>query len=137
MESLITRKENLRPVLELLKNFLIEWNGESLNKLEETEVVNLCDSLSDHLSHTDEEVRKLAMELLFMIRPAMALVFFDRMVSDPVLWNRLRLIELLEQHAPNQLKEFIGAFSNDPEEMIRERAQATLQSNSPNLEVNE
>jgi hypothetical protein len=49
----------------------------------------------------------------------------------------LRLIELLEQHAPNQLKEFIGAFSNDPEEMIRERAQATLQSNSPNLEVNE
>lgn len=137
VESLATREENLRPLLELLKNFIVEWNGSSLSKLQETEIVNLCDSLSQHLSHPDEEVRKLAMELLFMIRPEMALVFFDRMINDSVLWNRLRLIELLEQHTPHQLKDYIGAFSNDPEEMIRDRAQMTLQANNPNLEENE
>lgn len=135
MDSLDTRKENLRPVLELLKNFLVEWNGESLGSLEETEIVNLCDSLSNNLAHPDEEVRKLAMELLFMIRTPMALIFFDRMVSDPVLWNRLRLIELVEQYAPNQLKEYLVQFTNDPEEMIRERAHSTLEENSSNSEA--
>ncbi len=137
LDSLISRKQNLRPVLELLKNFLVEWNGTSLSKLEETEVVNLCDSLSLHLSHSDEEVRKLAMELLFMMRPEMALVFFDRMSSDTVLWNRLRLIELVEQYTPAQAKEYLSAFENDPDEMIRERVQWVLQSSSPNIEMSE
>ena len=132
MDNLLTRKDNLRPVLELLKNFLIEWNGTSLSKLAETEVVNLCDSLSLHFSHSDEEVRKLAMELLFMMRPEMALVFFDRMSSDTVLWNRLRLIELVEQYFPELVKEYLSVFENDPDEMIRERVQWALQSADPN-----
>ena len=137
IENLEIRKENLRSVLELLKNFLIEWNGSSIGKLHETEVVNLCDVLLNHLSNSDEEARKLVMELLFMIRPEMALVFFDKMANDSVIWNKLRLIELVEQYAPGKLREYLEVFENDAEEMIRERAQWALKSGNTNPEVSE
>ncbi len=135
LENLEIRQENLRSLLELLKNFLIEWNSTSIGKLRETEVVNLCDVLLNHLSNPDEEARKLVMELLFMIRPEMALVFFDKMADDSVIWNKLRLIELIEQYAPSELQKYLEVFEKDPNEMIRERVQWALKSGNSNSEV--
>ncbi len=134
MDNLSDRSRNLRALLELLKTFLEEWNGSTLSSLQETEIVSLCDSLSYHLSNPDEEVRKLAMELLFMIKPDMAIAFFEQMVSDNILWNRLRLIELLEVFTPDKLREFAGIFQNDSEEMIRDRIKWILASGSSDEE---
>ena len=117
---------NIRPILELLKSFLQEWNGNIIRKLKETEIVVLCDSLIDHLDNPDEEVRKLVMEILFTIRLDMALVFLEKMVNDSNLWNRIHLIELLERFCPENLSTTLAPLLNDPEEMVRERAQWVL-----------
>ena len=51
-----------------------------------------------------------------------ALLFIDTMISDENTWNRLRLLELLENIQEEKFNLSIAKMTNDVDEMVRERA---------------
>jgi len=72
------------------------------------------------------------MELLFLLDTESALLFIDAMIVDENLWNRLRLLEILDNIYSPDVTGFIEKFSNDPEEMVKERAAEILSSKTNN-----
>lgn len=125
-ENLGDAELQLRSALELLKSFLMEWDAQVLKSFKDMEIVNLCNALTEQLSHPDEEVRKLVMELLFIIKPDLALVFADKMSSDINMWNRIRFVELIEQYAASSMQEVLKPLLSDSESMVVERVQWAL-----------
>lgn len=117
---------NVKSVLELLKQVLEFDNKESLYSLATLEQYSLCDSLSKLLMHTDEDVRRLSMELLFSINAETALVFTDVMQQDINMWNRMRLADLLENYPSETAENILTKLMSDPEEMVRDRANSVL-----------
>ncbi|MBI2419755.1 MAG: HEAT repeat domain-containing protein [Ignavibacteriales bacterium] len=116
----------LRPVLELLKNFVYEMDGAYIKQIRDLELLNFCDKLTGQLNNPDEEVRKLVMELLFMLKPDMAIVFSDKMSGDPNFWNRMRFVELVEQYMPASKEELLTPMLTDLEAMVKERVEWAL-----------
>ena len=116
---------NIVNLLWLLKEAL-EIDDTGLQTLSDLDRRNLCDSFTRCMENADEEVRKSAMELLFAVSLDTALVFVGTMMGDNNLWNRLRLIELLEGVNNKQSNEALITMSKDPDEMINERAKAIL-----------
>ena len=58
------------------------------------------------------------------------------MVEDNDLWNRLKIVEILDGINNPKADRALLKLSNDPEEMIRERAQFALsQRANPQLEI--
>lgn len=112
-------------LLWLLKEVL-EFDNSALNGLSDIDRRNLCDSFTRCLENADEEIRKSAMELLFAVNVNTALVFIGTMMEDNNLWNRLRLIELLETVNLPQANDALLTLSKDSDEMINERAKMIL-----------
>ncbi len=97
------------------------------------EVRNIVHSLSGLLNHHDEEVRRLGMEILFSLDVESALLLIDSMVVDENMWNRLRLVELLER-VPQQIPEpVLKKLTEDEDEMVKERAEFLYNSRANNL----
>lgn len=117
---------SIKPILELLKNFAFETDGGFIAQLKDLELLSCCDKLTGQLDNPDEEVRKLSMELLFMLKPDMAVVFSDKMSGDPNFWNRMRFVELVEQYAQGSAKELLTPLLSDPEAMVKERVEWAL-----------
>lgn len=127
LSELIKQKPgNLKHLLWLLKDVTEFDNAESLNRLEPLEKRNLCDAFSMCLDNPDEEIRKSAVELLFYTSLETALLFVDSMIEDDNLWNRLKILEIIENIFHPKINEVLKKMVNDPEEMIRERAAWTL-----------
>jgi len=126
---------NMVNLLWLLKEVL-EFNYEVLGRLTDIDKRNLCDGFTRCLECADEEVRKSAMELLFAVNVDTALVFIGTMMEDNNLWNRLRLIELLETINVPQSNEALIALSKDPDEMINERAMMVLSERNIQISQN-
>ncbi len=55
-----------------------------------------------------------------------ALLFTDTMLEDDDMWNRMRLLEILETINDERSFEAIKQLSKDSEEMIAERAEYFL-----------
>ena len=119
-------KNLLELSLELIKKngFLVEDN------FSELQIRNFTDSLINCLDNPDEEVRKLSTELLFIIDTENALLFLDKMLEDNNLWNKLRLLEVLSSIESEIAEKAIVKLSEDPEEMISERAKFYLSEES-------
>jgi HEAT repeat protein len=113
--------KNLPLVLELLNNFIL-MDSESLNGLAQLEKRRLTEALSQSLTNSDEVVRIAAAELLFKIDIETALLFIDTMISDENFWNRIRLLDLLADFNNPVVSEAIEKLTNDPEEMVSEKA---------------
>ena len=113
--------KNLPLVLELLNNF-ISMDSESLNSLAQLEKRRLTEALSQSLTNSDEVVRIAAAELLFKIDIETALLFIDTMINDENFWNRIRLLDLLADLNNPVVGEAIDKLTNDPEEMVSEKA---------------
>lgn len=113
--------KNLPLVLELLNNF-ISMDSESLNSLAQLEKRRLTEALSQSLANSDEVVRIAAAELLFKIDIETALLFIDTMINDENFWNRIRLLDLLADLNNPVVVEAIDKLTNDPEEMVSEKA---------------
>jgi len=113
---------NLKPLLEITLEFVNSAPGDVFNFLSKMETHNLCTSLTDLLSHSDEEIRRIVTELIFSIDVSSAFVFIDIMSCDNNVWNRLRLIEILEGINSNESNEALKNLANDEEEMVQERA---------------
>jgi HEAT repeat protein len=82
----------------------------------------LTDSLSNCLTNPDEIVRITSAELLFSIDQETTLLFLDTMINDENIWNRVRLLDLLVELDNPIAYEALERLSNDPEEMVSEKA---------------
>ena len=127
LPSLITElPDNLMKLLELTKEIIDENSVEIINNLTGIQRRNISDSFTKCLDSPDEEVRKLAVELLFTVDQGIAILFIDKMLDDDNIWNRLKLLELLSNTNLPEVESALIRMSNDPEEMISERAKFIL-----------
>ncbi|MEI7810886.1 MAG: hypothetical protein WCJ01_00515 [Ignavibacteria bacterium] len=116
---------NLKNLLWLLKD-MVDFNGKSLDHLSEIDKRNLSDSFTLCFDNPDEEIRKSSYELLFIINLEFALIFLDTMVEDDNIWNRMKVLEMIESRPGEKIDEVIKKLANDPDEMVRERANWAL-----------
>lgn len=130
---LVENPDKLRQLLNLFYStltFVSADNGEVDISLVQKR--NIVHTISEYLDHPDEEVRRSGMEILFMLDAESAILFIDSMTEDENIWNRLRLIELLELTDNTTANEAIHKLSNDEDEMVRERAQQILSYRNSN-----
>lgn len=125
-DYLNTNPNNLKELFELTKEVIQNDGGESLQNLSALDMQNLSDVFAENLTNPDEEVRRSSIELLFFTALDKALVFLDTMLEDDDMWNRMRLLEILETINDERSFEAIKQLSKDSEEMIAERAEYFL-----------
>jgi hypothetical protein len=66
------------------------------------------------------------LELLFLLDESFAVLFLDKMVEDNNMWNRLKLLEMLENVRMPEADLALHKLAEDREEMISERAQFVI-----------
>ncbi len=125
-ELLNKEPQNVKSLLNLLKDIIQLDGEEKYNFIPSLQLRSLTDSLSHYLSNYDEEVRMLALELLFILDKNAGILFIDEFIEDNNLWNRLKLIELLDEVYHPKADEALIKLSNDSEEMVKERANFCL-----------
>jgi len=113
--------QNAKQLIELIKE-LISHDQQSLESLNGVDMRNLCDVFTENLDNPDEEIRRSVIELLFFCNYETAVLFLDTMISDDNFWNRLRLLEILEQVEDERTLNAVKKLSQDPEEMVKEKA---------------
>lgn len=134
-ECLRESSVNTKQLFDLIKE-LISSDQQSLEDLSSVNMRNLCDVFTDNLDNPDEEVRRSSIELLFFCNYETAILFLDTIINDDNFWNRLRLLEILEQVEDERIIETLKKLSDDPEEMVKEKAVWLLnQRGINNLEI--
>ncbi len=126
--------KNLRQILNLfsqtiayINEFQIEVNVSML------ELRGITQALSGLLNNPDEEVRRSSMELLFGLDPETAFMFVDSMTQDENMWNRLRLVEILEKFNTEKIEAALQKLVNDEDEMVKDRALFVFNSRINNV----
>ncbi len=120
---------NIRNLLELTKETIEIYPAILKESLQNLQRRDLADAISKCLDDPDEEVRKYASELLFLIDENIAVLFLDKMLEDDNIWNKLKLLEILSNVKLSQIEPALIKMTNDPEEMISERAKIILSQN--------
>jgi len=114
---------NLKNILELFLSTINYVKDISMQlNITMMDVRNIVQGVSGLLNHHDEEVRRAAMEILFELDQESALLFVDVMANDENNWNRLRLLEIIENIPGTEFNSVIQKLLDDEDEMIRERA---------------
>lgn len=116
---------NLGQLLSLIDE-LVKSNADFKDQLSGVDVQKLVQSISNLISHSNENIRTTSVDLLFTICPETALLFLDEMMNDENIWNRLKLMDYLEYLDHPSVIEALIRLSADPEEMINERAKDLL-----------
>ncbi len=129
--------KNLRHLLNLLIQsitYIVEYQI-SLN-ITMVEIRSITQAVSGLLENPDEEIRKSSMEILFYLDSETALLFTDTMLADENVWNRLRLVELLENVQNDKVIEVLEKLTKDEDEMVRDRAQFIYNLKINNVSAN-
>ncbi|MDF1611277.1 HEAT repeat domain-containing protein [Stygiobacter electus] len=129
--------KNLRYLLNLLIQsitYIVEYQI-SLN-ITMVEIRSITQAVSGLLENPDEEIRKSSMEILFYLDSETALLFTDTMLADENVWNRLRLVELLENVQNDKVIEVLEKLTKDEDEMVRDRAQFIYNLKINNVSAN-
>lgn len=117
---------NLKEIISLIKEMIQTDGGESLNELNELEIHALVEEFINQLTSTDEEVRAIAMELLFFLDLDTALMFSDTMLQDSEAYNRIKLLDIIQFGDSHKIIELIKSLANDEDEMVRDNARTIL-----------
>ena len=131
-EMLSRKPNNIKPLLNLLKDVIQLDGEEKYSSMPSLQLRNLTDALSQYLSDHDEEVRMLSLEMLFILDKNVAVLFINDFSEDNNIWNRLKLVEILGEVDHPKADEVLLKLSNDPEEMIKERADFCLSNRNIN-----
>ena len=118
-----TEKENITAIINLINYLIINSYEQILEPEAEILRRNIADTLSKYLSHSDEEIRRICIELIFKVDHKNALVLADTMLDDEIVWNRLRVVELLSEFKFQVPENLRNKLLNDKDEMIKEAAQ--------------
>lgn len=132
-----SKPENMRNVLNLfLQTINYVKEDQIMIDVSMMDIRNIVQSVSGLLTNPDEEVRREAMEILFNLDPDSALLFIDTMVTDENNWNRIRLVELLENFQSEAVDSSLQKLTNDEDEMVRDRAMFVVNSKINQLSTN-
>ena len=125
--------DKLRQVLNLFYSILsyLTYEGGTV-ELTLIQKRNIIYATSELLNHHDEEIRRSSMEIMFLLDSEAALLFIDSMIKDENMWNRLRLVELLEVINNSVAKDALMKLMEDNEDMIRERVQELINNQNIN-----
>jgi HEAT repeat protein len=126
IEYLDDSSKNLRAVIDLTREMFEMKDPSETNGSLSIEKHKLCEKLTGHLTNPDEEVRRIVMELLFHLSHDTAIIFADTMSSDQNVWNRLRLVELLEVYRSEKTLPVLEMLARDEDEMIKDRVLQVL-----------
>lgn len=125
--SLLKMKlKNSECVLNLLNDIIDSLEIPVTNILKGLSLRNLIDALSDYLSNSDEEARRISMNLLFRIDSKTALLFSDKMLSDDNIWNKLRFVDNLAEIEDESANKILEILTEDSEIMVSNRASELL-----------
>lgn len=127
-EVISEEPQNLSSLLYLTKELLDLFPDMSLQ-----EKRNLISTVSSKLNYPEEEVRRLCMEILFMLDVESAFLFMDSMSDDVSIWNKLRLIELLEPMNVPVVNQYLENLSKDNDEMVKTCAVTSLLNRTNSL----
>ncbi len=117
---------NLKNILGLFLSTINYVKAYSLQiNVSPMDIRNIIHGVSGLLNHHDEEIRRLSMEILFELDRESSLLFVDVMAVDENNWNRLRLLEIIENIPGDAFNSVIQKLVDDEDEMIRERAAYT------------
>ncbi len=117
---------NIQGLLSLLKEILQYEAMMGRVSISGIELRDLTDTFVKCLESPDEEVRKLAIELLFGLNTSTAILFLDQMIQDDDIWNKLKILEYIENLDHPNIINALEVLSKDEEQMISERATAIL-----------
>ncbi len=122
--------KNLKNLLELSTEILTVQGFKYKEFLSDLQLRNFTDAVIGSLDSPDEEIRKLATELLFILDKENAILFLDKMIGDDNMWNKLKLLEILSGIYNHEAEDAIIRLTSDPEEMISDRAKFILSQRS-------
>ncbi len=117
-----TQPSNLKELLFLLVD-IVEMNYDEVKSVP---LHSLNDALTQCITNPSEEVRRTAIELLFKLDEEIALLFVDIMLEDENIWNRMRLVELLQYSKSPIAEDALNKLQNDDEQMVSETAKQIL-----------
>jgi HEAT repeat protein len=132
-----SKPKNLRHVLNMFQQIIAYVNEYRIPvEVPMLELRGITQSISGLLDHTDEEVRRASMEILFTLDPETALMFIDSMIGDENMWNRIRLVELLEQYPIEAVEVPLKKLTKDEDEMVSDRASFVYNYKTNNVSTN-
>ena len=115
--------KNLRQILNLFLQTIAYINEFQIEvDVSMFELRGITQAVSGLLNNPDEEVRRSSMELLFGLDPETAFMFVDSMTQDENMWNRLRLVEMMEKFPTERIETALQKLVQDEDEMVRDRA---------------
>lgn len=124
------KSENISSLLYLLEEMCDSEEIEFKNYLSGLETQSFIDSLAGTLESPSEEARKSAINLMFKIDTESALLFVDKMLEDDNLWNKLFVLDMLENMPLSA--NVIGILENymeNADEMLKERISYIIETN--------
>jgi len=133
-----SKQKNLRQILNLFIQsiaYVVEYQIPV--NITMVEVRSITQAVSGLLENSDEEVRRASMEILFYVDPETALLFTDSMLEDENVWNRLRLVELIENLPNENVINVLEKLTKDEDEMVRDRAQFVFNLRNNNVSANQ
>ncbi|MEE9430555.1 MAG: hypothetical protein V3V16_05910 [Melioribacteraceae bacterium] len=137
-EYFSSKPNNVKLYLELIKEMIQLDEGSSLQSLNEIEFRKFIEVFTILLSHSDEEVRGCSIELLFYLDAETAFLFSDTMLEDSNSWNRMKLLEIIQNGDEPRIVDVIKILAKDTDEVVRENAQNNLNERGiSNLELKE
>lgn len=122
--------ENLKELLFLL-NEIIDMYYEDIKSIP---LHNLNDALTQCITNPAEEVRRTAIDLLFKLDEEVALLFIDIMLEDENIWNRLRLVELIQNSKSPIAEDALQKMQSDEEQMVSDAAKQILSERQSELQ---
>ena len=125
-EYLSHEPKNLKTIIELVMEIIQNDGGESFYALSEFDKRQFSNVLTENLEYPDEEVRRAVIELLFFADMEVALMFLDTMIEDDDVWNRLRVLEIIEAIDDPNVVDAVQKLTNDSDEMVSEKAKELL-----------
>ena len=132
-----SKPKNIRNVLNVFQQTIVYVNEYQIPiNVPMLELRGITQAMSGLLNDPDEEVRRASMEILFTIDSETALLFVDSMVADENTWNRIRLVELIEQFPMEAVEAPLQKLANDEDEMVRDRASFVYNSKNNNVSAN-
>lgn len=132
-----SKPKNIRNVLNMFQQTIVYVNEYQIPiNIPMLELRGITQAMSGLLNDPDEEVRRASMEILFTIDPETALLFIDSMVADENTWNRIRLVELIEQLPIEAVEASLQKLAKDEDDMVRDRATFVYNYKNNNVSAN-
>jgi HEAT repeat protein len=133
-KRLQAKADNIPALLALLEEMSDMHGIVFADELSRLEIEQFVDALAETLEFPHEEARKSAMNLMFKIDADSAMLFLDKMLEDDNLWNKLALLDILEEIELNaETLKILSEYVETADEMMKERINYLIESNNKQL----